>query len=205
MPEIARGTWPGVQALAVVAALVTAAPADARSGPAAECLWQALPLATRDRAYVAYEDRGMESAGSIPTEAVMSAYAFCAGAVEAGDDVQAIGGYAGKLMAFAAVEQSSRTYLGSRGYSGAVLDKAWERLGPRQRVTLREGLPGMEDGSVQTRDVAKVVANAAKILGWTPARKPSVRFSHFTNYFVTRAAREALEERGIEDQAPETP
>lgn len=180
----------------LVLILALAAPAAAQAAPlSAECLWQALPPATRDRMIVSYAEQGSKGPRAVQEANDPTLYDACIGLPPKDKAAAGALGYRmGLLVSLGGVEFSARGYLATKGYDAAALDHGWDQIGPEKRALLRtSGAAIQAQREFDQPATRQALLAAAQGAGFQAGKSDDKLILALLDYYLARAMREAAE------------
>lgn len=186
------------RAIGISLAMLLAGEAQA-GGVSADCVWNQVPPATRDRLVLAYALGGREAARKIAPAPNMADLAACGVDPATPEDAKSVGVYVGKLFAAVTLEQAAKRYLMDQGESERSLDDAWSAIGAERRALIRSAADDLGDDGLdpaQSDKIANTVLVAADAAARAAGQSSEAGVAAFGDYFLSRAMREAFEAQG---------
>ncbi|MGH6998913.1 MAG: hypothetical protein ACREEO_12020 [Phenylobacterium sp.] len=179
-----------------IAFTISAAPGAQSAEVTGDCLWELLPSAAQDRMIIAYAKGGSAAMGSVSAWSDLEAIMPCIVMPSDSAGARKLGAQVALLQSAVPVERASGEYLATHGYPLLVLEDAWRRLGAADRETLRSVAEAVVSGrDPEPGPYAEVLLRAADLAG-RPVDldvKQAPRLTAFSEYFLNRAIREAVE------------
>ena len=175
---------------------VSAAPSAQSAEISGACLWEVLPSAIQDRAIIDYAKGGSAAVSALSAKVDLEMIMPCIVMPSNSAEARKLGEQTGLLKSAVMTERASQEYLAGHGYPLLVLDEAWRQLGAADREQVRAvAAAAVKRIEPDISAVAKVLLRAADLAGRPVdlAAAEAPKLSAFSEYFLSRAIREAVE------------
>lgn len=173
-------------------------PSSGLAAETAECLWRNIPAATKDELLVAYKQGRNKGLSAVRPEVDFAMASRCIDVMPTtAAEAEQLGRVVGAQWLTVTLEKASASRLAELGYPQRSLDQAWESIGPEKRALIRSGAKVIDDPTLNPPpETGEAVVDAAEAAGMPMTKEATQQtLLIFTDYFTSRAIREALEAR----------